>query len=411
MNILYLHQHFALPQGTTGTRSYELARRWVKAGHRVTLICGITDQSGIDAGLQKRIEIETEGIQILALNTKYSNSLGFCGRVWAFLKFMFLSFWVGLKVKHVDIIYATSTPLTIGIPAMLLKCFKRAPFIFEIRDQWPEIPIEMGIIKNPILKAILLWLEKRIYKSSAAIVALSPGMAQGAKEVLGTGNKEIIIAPNSSDTLLFHPDVDGVSFRQEMGWQNKFVVLHFGAMGKANGLDFLIEAAMRLKENPDIHFVLIGEGREKSRLRKKVKEFNLTNIKVQDTFPKSQMPQVVAACDISTVIFAGYPILEHNSANKFFDSLSAGKPVLLNYGGWQREIIEEYQCGYGCEQVDLDEYIKKLLWFVENRGQLHVMGQKSRKLAEEEFDRDIISGRILMLIKKIHYNQQRIKNG
>lgn len=406
MHILYLHQHFALPQGTTGTRSYELARRWVKDGHRVTLICGITDQSGITIGPRKHTEINAEGIRVIALNTKYSNSLGFCGRIWIFLKFIYLSFWVGLKVKNIDIIYATSTPLTIGIPAMLLKGFKRVPFIFEIRDQWPEIPIQMRIIKNHVLEGVLLGLEKRIYKSAAAIVALSPGMAEGAETVLKADTKEIIMAPNSSDTSLFHPDIDGLSFRKKMGWQDVFVLLHFGAMGKANDLNFLIEAAIRLKEIDSIRIVMMGEGREKASLRNRIQELNLRNIHVLDTVPKKQMPQVVAACDVSTVIFADYPILQDNSANKFFDSLSAGKPILLNYSGWQRELIENHQCGFGCKQCDLEEYIQKLIHLYENREQLPEMGRNARRLAENEFDRDLISNRILTLIENIYKNQK-----
>ena len=180
--------------GTTGTRSYELARRWAKAGHQVTLICGKSDQSGLDLD-NKETHYTIDGINIIALNMSYSNSLSFIRRVFSFMRFVILSFWIGLRVKDVDIIYATSTPLTIGIPAILLKWFKRVPFVFEIRDQWPQIPIEMGIIKNPILKAILLWLEKRIYQSSAAIVTLSPGMAQGVKDVLKAAIKKSSLPP------------------------------------------------------------------------------------------------------------------------------------------------------------------------------------------------------------------------
>ncbi|MHC4772473.1 MAG: glycosyltransferase family 4 protein, partial [Planctomycetota bacterium] len=211
-----------------------------------------------------------------------------------------------------------------------------------------------------LLKKCLLWLEKRIYSSAVAIVALSPGMADGIHKVLGPIPKEVLLAPNSSDTQLFHPEVDGSQIRSQQGWQDKFIVLHFGAMGRANGLDFLIDAAQRIKDNCSIHFVLMGGGSEKQRIRTKIKELGLTNIDIMDTFPKKEMPQIVAASDISTVIFSNFPVLEHNSANKFFDSLSAGKPILLNYGGWQKEKIERNECGYGCKQGDLDEYVEKL---------------------------------------------------
>lgn len=404
MHILYLHQHFALPQGSTGTRSYELARRWVKAGHRVTLICGVTDQCGFSVGKRKNV-FDVDGIQVVALNTPYTGSLSSLARILVFIRFMVLCFWTGLNVKGVDVIYATSTPLTIGIPAMLLKWFKRVPFVFEIRDQWPEIPIEMGYIKNAVAKKMLLWLEKRIYKSSAAVVGLSPGMSQGVRDVLNGTAKEIITAPNSSDTSLFHPSVQASKFREQMNWETKFIVLHFGAMGKANGLDFLINAAVQLQDKKDIYFALVGKGSERKRLQNKIENLKLTNIQVLDTFSKQQMPEVVAAADVSTVIFADFPILQDNSANKFFDSLSAGKPILLNYSGWQRDKIEEYKCGYGCRQGNLEEYVQKLTWFYENRHQLAEMGQNARKLAEQEFDRDLISSRILSLIEKVHASQ------
>jgi glycosyltransferase involved in cell wall biosynthesis len=401
MHILYLHQHFAVPSGSTGTRSYEMARRWVKAGHRVTLICGRSDLCGLPPGDGRVSRLTIEGIDLRIVRTAYGNKQGFAARVLAFLSFMFWSFWVGLWIKEVDIIFATSTPLTIGIPALLLRLFKRTRYVFEIRDQWPQIPIEMGYIKNPILKMFLLWLEKRIYTRSAGIVALSPGMADGVKTALGKVRRPILVAPNSSDIDVFGPDIDGSAVRRELGWNDRFVVMHFGAMGRANGLDFLIDAADRLQDTPDIRLVLIGEGSEKERLRQQAAARGLSNIQVLDPFPKNRMPQVVAACDVSTVIFAKYPILEHNSANKFFDSLAAGKPILLNYGGWQRHCIEASGCGYGCTQCDLNDYVEKLKSLYSQRSRLAEMGRKARRLAESEFNRDTIASRILSLIESI----------
>lgn len=402
MHILYLHQHFALPKGSTGTRSYELGRRWVEAGHQVTLICGITDQSGIDAEGRKLIEIDAKGIRVIALNMKYSNSLSFCGRVWTFIKFVLCSFWVGLKINNVDVIYATSTPLTIGIPAVLLKWCRRVPFVFEVRDQWPRIPIEMGIIKNPTLKWFLYRLERRFYKSAVAIVALSPGMAEGIQRVLKSVQREIIIAPNSADTKLFHPDIDASEMRDKLGWKGKFIVLHFGAMGKVNSLHFLIDVAKSIQQYQDIHIVLVGEGKERKTLADKAA--SLKNFEVKGPVSKNKLPEIVAACDIATVIIGNYPVIQDNSSNKFFDSLSAGKPVLLNYSGWQREIIENHKCGYGCKLYDTDEYIKKLLYLYEKRGQLPEMGRNARRLAKTEYDRDLISNRILTLVEKVYQN-------
>jgi glycosyltransferase involved in cell wall biosynthesis len=386
MHILYIHQHFATPKGSSGTRSYEFAKRWVKAGHKVTLITGRYDIGGLELGKGLIQKQSIEEINVVVVGTTYSNKQSYLRRIISFLCFMFLSIYAGLRTKAVDVTYATSTPLTVGIPAMVLKWLKRVPFIFEVRDQWPEIPIKLGIIRNKIVIKLLLILEKSIYKSAASIVALSPGMADDIRSILKK-EKPIYIIPNSCDTELFHPDINDSRVRREKGWGNKLVLLYFGALGKANGLGFIVDAAERLKTNPDIHFVLVGDGSEKTAIVKRVEHLGLDNIEMLDSIPKGRLPEFVASCDIAMVIFANYPILEHNSANKFFDSLSAGKPVLLNYSGWQREIIEKHEVGFGCRLCDVDEFVEKVLYLNSHREELLQMGRNARVLAEQKFDR------------------------
>jgi len=265
MHILYIHQHFATPAGSTGTRSYEFARRWVKAGHKVTLITGHYDIGGLQVSGALYQKQKIEGINVVVVGTKYSNKQSYIRRITSFLSFCLLSIYSGLRTKGVDVIYVSSTPLTVGIPAMVIKRAKHIPFVFEVRDQWPEIPIELGIITNRFLIKILLWLEKTIYKNCSSIVALSPGQAYGIIKVLTpngrnrglTEEKPITVIPNSCDIDLFRPDIDGSAIRQRMGWGDKLVLLHTGAMGKVNGLDFVIKAAERLKEHSDIMLSLI----------------------------------------------------------------------------------------------------------------------------------------------------------
>jgi glycosyltransferase involved in cell wall biosynthesis len=392
-----MHQHFATPAGSTGTRSYEFSKRWIKAGHKVTLITGHYDIGGLKRGKGLIQKQSIEGINVVVVGTTYSNKQSYLRRIISFLCFMFLSIYAGLRTKAVDVTYATSTPLTMGIPAMVLKWLKRVPFIFEVRDQWPEIPIELGIIKNKIVIKLLLILEKSIYKSAASIVALSPGMAEGIRKIVGE-QKPIVIVPNCCDTELFHPDINGSRVRMEKGWGNKLVLLYFGAMGKANGLEFVIDVAERLKTNPDIHFVLVGDGSEKAAIVKRVEHLGLDNIEVLDSIPKGRLPEFVAACDIAMAIFANYPILEHNSANKFFDSLSAGKPVLLNYSGWQRDTLEENNAGFGCALCNLDEFVEKVLYFSSHPEQVTEMGRNARRLAVERFDRDKLAAQALEIV-------------
>lgn len=399
MHILYLHQHFALPSGSTGTRSYEFAKRWVQAGHQVTVITGHYDIGGLEYTRQTQT---IDGIKVLIAGTQYSNKMSFLKRVFSFLSFILFSFIAGLKQKEVDIVFATSTPLTIGIPAILLKWFKKKPFVFEVRDEWPRIPVEMGFIKNKVLVKFLYWLERFIYKQSSGIIALSPGMAEGVKESIKNINKKIEIVSNCSDIDRFSPAIDAGLIRKENGWENKFILLHFGAMGRANGLEFLINAASMLKQKEDIQFVVIGDGSEKNRLIERAKKLSLNNIEFLGSIPKNRLPQFVAAADVSLVIFADYPILEHNSANKFFDSLAAGKPVLLNYSGWQREVIEKANAGFGCKQGDLNEFTSRLLFLYENRDQLQEMGRNAGTVAQEQFSRDVQAKKVLKVLENVN---------
>ncbi|MFX1555532.1 MAG: glycosyltransferase family 4 protein [Promethearchaeota archaeon] len=400
MHILYIHQHFAIPEGSTGTRSYEFARRWVKAGHKVTLITGYYDIGGLQVKKALYQKQTIEGINVAVVGTKYSNKQSYIRRMISFMSFCIMSIYAGIRTKGVDVIYATSTPLTVGIPAMIIKRAKHVPFVFEVRDQWPEIPIELGIIKNMLLIKILLWLEKTIYKSCSWIVALSPGQADGIKKVLAD-EKPITVIPNSCDTDIFRPEIDGSAIRQRRGWGDKLVLLHAGAMGKVNGLEFVIDAAERLKDHKDIVSVLIGDGNQKSSLESEIQKLGLANVEILSSVPKRELTEYYGAADAGLVIIGNCPIIEHNSANKFFDYLSAGKPVLINYSGWQRKILEENEAGFGCDLCNLEEFVEKVLYLNSHRQQLKKMGRNARKVAVEKFDRDKLAKQALEIISEL----------
>ena len=398
MHILYIHQHFALPSGTTGTRSYEFARRWVDAGHKVTIITGHYSIGGLTYSEAPQM---IDGINVIISGMPYSNNMSIVRRLWVFLSFMFYAAFAGAKIEDIDIVFATSTPLTIGIPAMWISWVKRIPMVFEVRDQWPRIPIDMGYIKNKFLIITLRWLERFIYLRSSAVVALSPGMASGVNDVLRGEKREIVTASNCCDLTHFYPGIDGDPIRLKYGWGEKMVFLHAGAMGKANGLDFILDVAAMLKDVKHYHFVIVGEGSEKIRLCKRVQDENLNNVEIIGPIRKTLLSQFIAAANVSLVIFADYPILEENSANKFFDALSAGNPILLNYSGWQREVLELGHAGYGCKQYCKTDFIDNLNLLYKNRDTLDVMAKNAREIACVEFSRDVLAKRVLSLLTRV----------
>jgi len=401
MHILYIHQYFATPKGSTGTRSYEFARRWVAKGHKVTMLTSTAqltseDMAQASSWFFKRFTVE--GIDVLTLAVPYRQQMGVFKRCLSFLAFLLLASVIALFAGKVDVVYATSTPLTVGIPALVARWFRRKKFIFEVRDQWPQSVIEIGVIKNKLLIKVLVWLEKLIYKNSAAIVAVSEGMAEDIRKI--TGNEKPIYAiPNGADLNFFNPNVDGAAVRRQNGWGGKFVLLHAGAMGKTNSLEFIIDAAEKLRAYQDILFVLIGQGFRKSVLENRAKELGLIKVEILSSVPKEQLPPILAAADVVMAVIGNFPIIEkHASLNKFYDGLSSGRCVLLNYSGWQRQLIEDNNAGFGCKLCDVDDFAEKVLYLNSHRDKLTSMGQNARRIAEEKFDRDKLATQVLDII-------------
>ena len=402
MHILYIHQYFATRSGSTGTRSYEFARRWVKAGHKVTMLTTIAQLTNQDLAvakgwLLKRFTIE--GIDVLALAIPYRQQMGVFKRCLAFLAFLLFASVVVLFLRKVDVVYASSTPLTVGIPATVLKWLKRVPFIFEVRDQWPAALVKIGFLKSKFLIGIFTYFEKTIYKYSAAIITVSDGMAEGVREVAGEG-KPVYVIPNGSDLDLFSPDIDGSAIRQEKGWNDKIVLVYAGVMGKLDALEFVIDVAKRVRDYQDILFVLIGPGSDKGNLGRMVEGLGLRNVEILPPVPKQQLPAILAAADIVMAIFAKFAFVEkYASLNKFYDGISAGKPVLLNCSGWQRKLLEDNFAGFGCKLCDVDEFVEKVLYFNSPRDKLIAMGRNARRIAEEKFDRDKLATQALAQIE------------
>ncbi len=405
MHILYIHQYFSTPNGTIVTRAYEFSRLWTAKGHKVTVLtttAQLTPEDLKDATGKFLKRLNFEGINVLAFGIPYTQKMGKVRRCLSWVVFLFVSVLMALLIKNIDVIYARSTPLTTGIAAIAAKRLRKIPFVFEVTDQWPEAPIEMGIIRNNITIKVLLWLEKTIYQHSDSIVACSPGMADGVKAVLNKQKlqeKPIAVIPNFSETSFYRPDIDGSGARKERGWADKLVFIHAGTMGKVNGLDFVTDAAERLKEHSDIIFALMGEGNQKPVLQSRVKELGLRNVQILPAVPKHQLPEVLAAVDVGLVIIGNCPILQHNSANKFFDALAAGKPILLNYSGWQREVLEQNNAGFGCDLCNLEEFVEKVLYLDSHREKLAEMGQNARLVAIEKFDRDKLALQVLEVLE------------
>ncbi len=403
MKIIYLHQYFKTPAEPGGTRSYWIARELNSRGHEVTMISG-------SSNIKKRKEVKNiDGIRVIYLRVPYDNSMGIFNRFLAFVRFMIGSTLVALKQKNVNLVIATSTPLTIGFPALVLNWIKKVPFLFEVRDLWPEVPIQMGALKNPVLKKIAIAFERKIYSKAKHIVALSPGMKDGVI-ANGVPSEKVSMIPNMAKIDQFWPrKVDYAVYDKYNINKDTFKIIHFGAMGLANGLEYIIDAADILKINNinNIEFLFVGDGSVKKKIKDEVKQRELSNISFLGKVPMNEMSEIVNACDISLVTFANLPILTTNSPNKLFDSLSAGKPIIVNSNGWTKEMVEKYECGFyvdGNKPEHLANLVKKIK---SERAVIKKLGENSRKLAETKYDKSILCKEFVNIVESVINNKQK----
>lgn len=384
MKILYIYQYFNTPKNPGGTRAYWISQELIKNGHEVTML---TTSSKIDSKVEK---VHIDGIDVIYLKVPYSQYMSIFKRLLSFVNFMLKSTRIALKEKKVDLVIATSTPLTIGFPALVIKKIKKIPFLFEVRDLWPEVPIQMGGLNNKLLIRLALWFEKTIYKNAMHVVALSPGMMDGVVK-RDIAPEKVSMIPNMSKIDVYGSRAKDLGLIDKLGLKHdSFKVVYFGAMGLANGMDYIIEGIKYLKGNQEIEFVFMGGGATEPILKEKCDSLGIQNVHFLGVFGPEELSEIVNLCDISLVTFADLPILATNSPNKLFDSLSAGKPIIVNSPGWTKDMVERYECGVFVNPKNPEDLANKVLSLKDNPKTCENMGLNSRKLAETKYDKSIL---------------------
>ncbi|WP_087547310.1 glycosyltransferase family 4 protein [Acinetobacter sp. WCHA39] len=393
MKILYFHQHFSTPKGSAGIRSYAMAQSLIRNGHQVTMVCGSfgAGQTGLTQPFNKGMRRGmVDGIDIIEFELPYSNALSFIKRILIFLSFAFKSIKVALTEQY-DVVFATTTPLTAGIPGIFAKWFRRKPFVFEVRDLWPELPKAMGVIKNPIVLWMMSVLEWTSYHSADRLVGLSPGIVDGIIK-RGIAPEKVASIPNGCDLDIFASEHQ--AWRPEGVQPTDLMAIFTGTHGLANGLNAVLDAAAELKkrQRTDIKLVLVGDGMQKKALLERATELKLDNVIFHDPVNKAKLAGLMASADIGLQILANVPAFYYGtSPNKFFDYISAGLPVLNNYPGWLAELITKEQCGFAVPPENAQAFADALEQAANQRERLIEMGRNGQQVAREQFNRSILS--------------------
>jgi len=395
VRILLFYQYFGTPNGKWSTRVYEMTRRWVKKGYKVTVVTSPYEKSDITA--VKRVERQNvEGIDLIVINFPDSNRYSKVKRIGNFIAFSLLSVWYALK-EPCDVVIASSGPITVGVPALIAKWIRRKPFLFEVRDLWPQGAVSLNILTNKLIIRIAFWFEKLCYKNSECVIGCSPGMTDDINSRFPEVKTYVI--SNASDIKLFGSS--GKKYGDTVIDTGRFV--YAGSIGAMDDVETIIEAARVLEERgvKDIKTEIIGDGAERDRLEKKVAEYQLTNVRFCGLLPKTEVVDRLKTAVASFVCFKPLEVLNTVSPNKMFDSFAAGVPVIQNTTGWIKEYIKNNNCGINVTPLDAESMADAMLRLHKDKKYRDMLAENALNAAKKDFDRDKLAEDYLRIIEEV----------
>jgi glycosyltransferase involved in cell wall biosynthesis len=420
LHILLIHQAFTSLDEPGGTRHYELARYLADQGHRVTVIASpVSYLTGKNSTLSPAGEnqeptppspvpfpLQGEGdrgdemgsVTILRAYTYPALHRSFVHRMFSFVSFMASSFWIGLKVRSVDLVWGTSPPIFQGVTAWALARFKRVPFLFEVRDLWPAFAIQVGVLRNTLLVRASLWLERFLYRRADRLMVNSPGFIE---HVHRRGARQVTLIPNGADPRMFDPQADGADFRSAHGLEGKFVILYDGAHGMSNDLGVVLEAAGLLRDRAEIAIVLLGDGKDKPALLRRALELSLPNVHFLASIPKTEMPAALAAANACLAILKPIPLYATVYPNKVFDYMAAGRAVILAIDGVLREVIESAGAGVFVPPGNPAALAEAMRALADDPSRAQAMGRQGRQHVEAHFDRVALAAQLEQLVQEL----------
>ena len=394
MRVIYIHQYFLTPVEGGAVRSYYLAKGMVEAG---------VDVEMITAHGRDRYELKViDGILVHYLPVSYDNSYGVLRRMFAFFRFLYLAKKLIRKLSPPDLLYITSTPLTTGLIGLWAKRKFDIPYIFEVRDLWPEAPIQMGLVRNKIVRRVLYVQEKNIYRHALKIVALSPGIKREVETKCP--NARVFLIPNFADTSFFTPFT-----KQPMNIvsERKFTIAYTGAFGKANALHHFLYLAKEAREkSKDWRFVLMGKGGKEKELKALRLKLDLQNVEFLPFGNKEAVRDLLAVTDVAYISFDYFPVLRFNSPNKFFEAIAMGKAITVNYKGWICDLVKHHELGFFHHSAKNADTISTLERLSSHPSTLKQLQKNSRGLAELCFSKEKAVRNLLFVLDPVRFKQE-----
>lgn len=418
MKILLIHQYFLEKNDGGGSRFNEMVKHWAAQGHEITVLAGMVHYATGKKAPQYKGKYFYKDLNfypntdVIRCHVSESYNVNFIGRLWGYFSFVFSGIWAGLfkTRKKYDVIVVTSPPLFVGIIAYVLALVKRKPFIFEIRDLWPESAIDTGVLTNKVVIKFAYWFEAFIYKRAKKINVLTPAFRDKLIDK-GVPKEKIVFIPNAADFSLAEKvsqSFDAPAFKKQIGLENKFIITYVGAHGVANHLIQLVDAAEYLRDTPVV-FQLIGAGMKKDELISEVNKRDLqAHFVFRDSVSKAEVFQYILASDMGASVLKKVDTFKTIYSNKTFDYMSCKTPVLLLIDGVSRELVETAACGIYAEPENPKAIAEAIIAVKDDAPRLKEMGVKGYKYAKTHFDRKVLADQyasVLMEVGSLHSNR------
>jgi glycosyltransferase involved in cell wall biosynthesis len=404
-HLLLIAEVFITPSQPGGLRHYEFAQHLLHNGHSVTVVAGNvsyqTGQTQVALGRKGLVKEQcVDGITVLWTYVYPALHRSFVWRVICFLSFMLASLIPALRAKHVDVVMGTSPPIFQTLSAWLVASVRRRPFLLEVRDLWPEFAIDMGVLKNPVLIRLARWLEKFMYARASHILVNSPAYRDYLIEA-GIPADKITLIPNGVNPAPFDPNDDGAEVRKALDLVGKFVVTYTGALGMANDIGSILHAADCLRDDPTVHFLLVGDGRERPNLEALARELDLQNVTFTGSRPREAIPSILAASDACIATLQPIPMFTTTYPNKVFDYMAAGRPTILAIDGVIRQVVELAKGGVVVPPGDSAAIAEAIVSLKENRAQANALGKAARDYVVTHFHRETQAAEFRALIERL----------
>jgi glycosyltransferase involved in cell wall biosynthesis len=389
-NVLFIHQAFVTPNEGGGTRHYEICSYCVEQGYNFYVIGSdanyMTGKITVSDHLYKSNN-KKNYLKIIRAQTFKVLHKSFLWRIVAFLSFMFSSLFEGLKTKNIDLVMGTTPPIFQTVSSMVLAKIKNKPFLLEVRDLWPDFAIDMGVLKNPILIRLSKWLEKLLYKEAIHIVVNSPAYVTYLIEIHHIRPDKVTLIPNGVDITMFEFDVSDTSHISKSKLNGKFIVTYAGALGMANDIYTILRAAKILSDDPDIHFLLVGDGKEKNKIVSEIQKMELSNVSCTGVVPKTEMKQILSESNVCIATLKNIPMFKMTYPNKVFDYMAAGRATILGIEGVIKQVVLDAKAGICTKPGNENDIVDAVKYLKSNEKMCEKMGSDAREYVKKHFDR------------------------